>query len=405
VSVYNTGIVNLCITGLRLEGADCDEFLIVDRPRADQDGCIIVTRNNPAEVRVVYEPTNLGPDECNLIFESDANDNPELRVPLSGEGTRDRRQTDIFEQTSGRTVDVLFVVDNSGSMGEEQGSLRRNFQQFIGGAQQFANDYQLGIVTTDMDSEAQQGRLLGNPRIMRRGPNVERDFQDTIEVGTNGSADEKGLAAAQAALSDPLSFDTGVACAGDMDCIEPDRCIEGFCGGFNRGFLREDASLELIFVSDEDDYSTASLNFYVDFFKNIKGFRNEGLFHAHAIVGAEGGRARACEGAGGAADAGQRYVEVANRTNGDVFSICDDDFGPPLQELGNQAFGLPVQFFLSRPAIRNTVQVSVEGMRVEAGWQFDDASNSVVFDEQSVPQPGETIQVDYEAQCFERRGD
>lgn len=404
VAVYNTGIVNLCITDMYLDGPDCDEFLIVDRPRADQDGCIIVTRNNPAEVLMVYEPTNLGPDTCELVFESDANDNPELRVPLAGEGTRDRRQTDVFEQTSGRTVDVLFVVDNSGSMGEEQDSLQDNFRDFIAGAAQFANDYQLGIVTTDMDQERHQGRLQGNPRIMRRGPNVERDFQDTVEVGTNGAGEEKGLAAAQSALSDPLAFDTGVACLVDAECVAPDACIEGFCGGYNRGFLREEAALEIIFVSDEDDFSTASLNFYVDFFKNIKGFRNEGQFHAHAIVGVENGRARACEGSGGAADAGSRYVEVANRTNGELFSICDDNFGPPLRELGNQAFGLPVQFFLSRPAIRNTVQVSVEGMRRAAGWQFDDASNSVVFDEATVPQPGETIQVDYEAQCFERRG-
>lgn len=404
VAVYNTGIVNLCITNMFLDGPDCDEFLIVDRPRADEDGCIIVTRNNPAEVIMVYEPTDLGPDTCNLVFESDANDTPELRVPLSGEGTRDRRQTDVFEQTSGRTVDVLFVVDNSGSMGEEQDSLQDNFADFINGAQQFANDYQLGIITTDMDQESHQGKLQGNPRIMRRGPGVEQDFRDTVEVGTNGAGEEKGLAAAQAALSDPLAFDTGVACLADVECVAPDTCIEGFCGGYNRGFLREDAALEIIFVSDEDDFSTASLNFYVDFFKNIKGFRNEGQFHAHAIVGVENGRARGCDGPGGAADAGSRYVEVANRTNGELFSICDDSFGPPLRELGNQAFGLPVQFFLSRPAIRNTVQVSVEGMRRNAGWQFDDPSNSVVFDEATVPQPGETIQVDYEAQCFERRG-
>lgn len=405
VTVYNTGVVNLCITDLRLEGPNCDEFVIVDRPRADADGCIIVTRNAPAEVRLVYEPADLGPDQCALIFESDANDNPELRVPLAGEGIRDRRQTDVFEQTSGRTVDVLFVVDNSGSMSEEQNNLQRNFTSFIAGAAQFANDYQLGIITTDMDSAAHQGKLQGNPRIMRRGPDIERQFERTVDVGVNGAGEEKGLAAAQAALSDPLAYDTGVACNMDGDCVMPDRCIEGFCGGGNRGFLREEAALEVIFVSDEDDYSAGSLNFFVDFFKNIKGFRNEGLFHAHAIVGLQNGRAQSCEGPGGAADAGSRYVEVANRTNGQLFSICDDDFGDPLRELGNQAFGLPVQFFLSRPAVRNSIQVAVEGMRRANGWQYDDPSNSVVFDEASVPQPGETIQVDYEAQCFERRGD
>ena len=404
VTVYNTGIVDLCITDVRLDGPDCDQFVVVGRPVADGDGCIVVTRNTPAEVRAQYEPDGLGNDTCDLVFVSDASDNPTLRVPLLGEGIRDRRQTDVFEQTSGREVDVLFVVDNSGSMSEEQSNLRDNFGEFITGAEQFQNDYQLGIVTTDIDNPNQSGRLIGAPGLMRRGADVERTFRDRVEVGTNGSGEERGLEAAHLALSDPLAFDTGVACGGDGDCVMPDRCVEGACGGPNRGFVREGAALEIVFVSDEDDYSAGTLNFYVDFLKNIKGFRNESLFHAHAIVGALDGRARSCQSPNGSADAGQRYVEVANRTNGQVFSICDADFGRPLQAIGNQAFGLPVQFFLSRPALGATVTVTVDGRPVAAGWVYDEETNSVVFEEGSVPQAGQTIQVDYEAQCFDRRG-
>ena len=401
VTVYSTGIINLCITDIILEGPDCDEFLVTRRPVADPErGCIPVTRNAPADVFLVYEPTNLGVDECTLVFESDAENTPELRVPLAGEGVRERSQTDEFVQTSGQTVDVLFVVDNSGSMSEEQDNLRDNFGDFIGGAQMFANDYQLGIITTDMDDEDEAGRLRGDPRVMRRGAGVEQQFRDTIRVGTNGSGQEKGLAAAEAALSDPLIFDTGVACNGNDDCVAPDQCINGACGGFNRGFLREEAALEVVFVSDEDDYSTAPLNYYVDFLKNIKGFRNEGRFHAHAIVGANNGQARACDSADGQADAGRKYVEVAQRTNGGIYSICDDDFGVALREIGNRAFGLPVQFFLSRPAIEATIQVQVDGQARPNGWEYDQESNSVVFD--VAPQPRQTIRVDYEAQCFER---
>jgi hypothetical protein len=39
---------------------------------------------------------------------------------------------------------------------------------------------------------------------------------------------------------------------------------------------RHDAALESHLPLDEDDYSAGTLNFYVDFFKSIKGFRNEG---------------------------------------------------------------------------------------------------------------------------------
>ena len=403
VTVYNNGIVDLCIRDIRFEGDGCGEFFLVERPIADMDGCIRVTRRDPADFTFVYEPGDLGEDMCDLVLVSDANNAPEFRVPLSGEGVADRRQTDVFEQTSGRTVDVLFVVDNSGSMGEEQRSLQRNFGSFINGAQQFQNDYQLGVVTTDMMAEAEKGRLQGNPRIMRRGAGVEAQFSDTVDVGTNGAGDELGLEAARRALSDPLIFDTAAPCAGDADCIEPDQCVMGFCGGHNRGFLREDAALEIIFVSDEDDHSQGTLNFYVDFFKNIKGFRNEARFHASAIVGANNGRAQACMGNGGDAAPGHRYVEVADRTNGRVLSICDDNFGPNLRDLGNQAFGLQSEFFLSRPAVRQSVEVRVDGQPQNAGWFYDEESNSVVFEEGSVPQPMQTIQVDYEARCFPRR--
>ncbi|MGK0361469.1 MAG: hypothetical protein ACI9U2_003787 [Bradymonadia bacterium] len=403
VTVYNNGIVDLCIRDIRFEGDGCGEFFLVDRPVADEDGCIRVTRRTPADFTFVYEPGDLGADACDLVLVSDANNAPEFRVPLSGEGVADRRQTDVFEQTSGRTVDVLFVVDNSGSMGEEQRSLQRNFGSFINGAQQFQNDYQLGVVTTDMDAEAEKGRLQGNPRIMRRGPGVEAQFSDTVDVGTNGAGTELGLEAARRALSDPLIFDTEAPCAGDGDCVEPDQCVLGFCGGHNRGFLREDAALEIIFVSDEDDFSQGTLNFYVDFFKNIKGFRNEARFSASAIVGANNGRAQACMGNGGDASPGHRYVEVADRTNGRVLSICDDNFGPNLRDLGNQAFGLQSEFFLSRPAVRQSVEVRVDGQLQNAGWFYDEESNSVVFEEGSVPQPMQTIQVDYEARCFPRR--
>ncbi len=401
VTVYNTGLVELCITDMRFEGPGCGEFFIVERPVANADGCITVTRNRPADVTLVYEPGALGADSCDLVFISDAADAPELRVPLTGEGVSSSRQVDEFVQTSGQTVDVLFVVDNSGSMGEEQDNLSDNFADFINGAQAFQNDYQIGVVTTDMDSEQQSGRLR-SPRIMRRGAGVESQFRGAVDVGTNGSGTERGLAAAKAALSDPLAFDTGVACANDAACVMPDRCVEGVCGGPNRGFVREEAALEVIFVSDEDDFSDASLNFYVDFLKNIKGFRNESRFHANAIVGARNGQAASCTGPGGEASAGSRYVEVAQRTNGRVFSICEADFGRPLQEIGNRAFGLPVQFFLSRPADRQTIAVSVNGQARASGWSYDATSNSVVFDAGSVPQPGQTVRVEYDAQCFPR---
>ncbi len=55
-----------------------------------------------------------------------------------------------------KDVDVLFVIDNSGSMAEEQALLSKNFASFIGvlEAEDVSANYRLGITTTD----------AGNPR-------------------------------------------------------------------------------------------------------------------------------------------------------------------------------------------------------------------------------------------------
>ena len=403
VTVYNTGIAPICITDVRLEGPGCAEFILIDRPVADINGCIAITRARPADFQFTYEPGNVGPDACDVVFVSDASDNGELHVPLTGEGTLDTRQTDEFVQASGQEVDVLFVIDNSGSMSEEQGNLRSNFDSFIQGADQFQNDFQLGVVSTDLDNAAENGKLIGAPRIIRRGPNAEQQFTDHADLGVNGAGNETGLEAAHRALTDPNIFDTGVACQNDGQCQMPDTCVEGSCGGHNRGFLRETAALEIVFLSDEEDQSTGTINFYVDFLKSIKGFRNENRMHAHSIVGADnGGNAAACMSGDGAADAGRRYVEVSRRTNGTVASICNNNFGDDLREIGNTAFGLQVQFFLSRPAVEESITVEVDGANRPAGWAFDRDSNSVVFDEGQVPVAGSIIRISYEAECFPR---
>lgn len=147
-------------------------------------------------------------------------------------------QTEIIPASTSRKVDILFVVDNSGSMQEEQEKLRRNFSAFIEKLVQYdINDFQIGVVTTDMSDPAQQGRLQGEPRIIRSlsmsKSSVIQTFLRNVNVGTTGTGYEKPLDAMRAALSQEL---TG-------------------SGGYNKGFLRPGATLAVIFMTDEDDCS------------------------------------------------------------------------------------------------------------------------------------------------------
>ena len=98
---------------------------------------------------------------------------------------------------------------------------------------------------------------------------------------------------------------------------------------------------------------------------------------------------------------------MAASTGGEVGSICDADFASSLAEIGNRAFGLRVEFFLSRAADPTTVSVwnlssCSGGARAGAatGWTFFADTNSIVWDEGSAPTPGTCFEVEYEAACF-----
>lgn len=181
-------------------------------------------------------------------------------------------------------LDVLFVVDNSASMLDEQGTLMRSvwdprcplsdtsqvplnlqdpsretfeaLREVCGLSQLMAmmnGDFHLGVITTDVGmcderlSQAQdpddlheptpmRGCLQG-PGIITRDSDVEVEFRDAmLGAGTYGSSIERGLDAMEVFLT-PGSR-RGEGCEQDLD-----------------GFLRPDGRLLVVFVVDEDDCS------------------------------------------------------------------------------------------------------------------------------------------------------
>ena len=62
--------------------------------------------------------------------------------------------TEVSVIEPNRDVDVLFVIDNSGSMAEKQALLAENFEAFVAELDLVDANYRIGVVTTD----------VGNPR-------------------------------------------------------------------------------------------------------------------------------------------------------------------------------------------------------------------------------------------------
>ena len=206
-------------------------------------------------------------------------------------------------------VDILFVVDNSGSMMEEQTNIGRNFQNFFSAINGAGLDYQVGVVTTDVTTAITAGKLAGSvPVLTPKTPKLEETFAKAIAVGVYGSNVERGLEAMRLALSAPN--------------IQSE----------NKGFLRDGARLAVIVVSDEEDQSQLPVTQYTAFLSQLKGGLKKTTFAA--LVGGAGG----CTSQNGNAQAGSRYIEAA-RTFGEygiVESICQDDFASALQTISGE---------------------------------------------------------------------
>ena len=71
---------------------------------------------------------------------------------------------DAYAQQAAAKLDVLWVVDDSGSMESRQANLARNFHAFIDVFAKSATDFRIAITTTDILDN--QGRLRGTPAIL-----------------------------------------------------------------------------------------------------------------------------------------------------------------------------------------------------------------------------------------------
>jgi hypothetical protein len=260
-------------------------------------------------------------------------------------------QVDVFRQATVPQVDVLWAVDNSSSMKEEQEALARNFEEFYKYMEQLVDPeseeevFHIGVISTDVYDPDHQGKLLGFPNIITDAtPNAAEVFATNVNVGLEGKGDEQGFFAAELALTEPL------------------------ISAENATFLRDDAHLFIIFVADEDDRSFGEVEYFVRRFEQIKGVGNDGMVKAAAVVGDVPEVPPTCHTEGEKpVEPGERYTLLAEGTEGLVMSICDDDFATHLDELGFSAAGLRRHFALSRRAVPVSIQVWVKWRCGDAG--------------------------------------
>jgi hypothetical protein len=315
---------------------------------------------------------------------------PPLLVSLVGESSATATQTDTFVEGQPGQVDVLFVVDNTGSMLEENPRLVAAMPAFANAALSTGVDLHVGVTTTGIDPTGpscpggaqggEAGRLFpvdnSLPRIYTNAtPNLGQALQVVVQVG-ECAFEQQGLEAMRRALTPPL-----VNSADDPATPLPN---DG-----NLGFYRQTASLAVVMVSDDDDTSPDPVSAYVRFLQQLKGAGAAGRAAVYAIVPS----GQSCPSASGQ---GLRYAEAATLTGGAIESVCAPDFGPLLEDVVSRAFAAQTHFPLSATPDAAGVTVTVNGTPA-TGWVYDPVSNTVIF--AIPPPPGSTIKVTYIRGC------
>jgi hypothetical protein len=222
-------------------------------------------------------------------------------------------------------VDILFVVDNSNSMGREQEVLASSIEGFISGIESQLseeNDFHLGVVTSDQYAHnpeffndtatteiyTPQGECgpYAEGNFMSAMDELDTSFPCAAQVGIDGDHDERTIAAALAAVA------------------EPDSC--------NDAFIRDDSLLVLVLVSDEDDSpdpntdNLGSMGGPADWYQQMVDLRG-GIEHNIVVLSIIGvSDSAACEG-GESSKPGVRLNEFTRSfTWWQVADVCGSDY-------------------------------------------------------------------------------
>ncbi len=402
-----------------------------------------------------------------------------------------RPQVEYFVQGGSGAVDVLFVIDNSQSMLSEQTALAHSIRKFTDVLSLSRVDYHLAVVTTGMGSTDSSSGLLGCPPCSalpggaeqgscinetgesgrfqgRRGKNTgtldapQFVFEDdpgcrvvtpenlscfydpateqgTVFVGLQGCGYERGLASMKAALEPEL-----------LD-------------GWNQGFLRKEARLAVVALTDEEDcgqvgdveesttargdicyyaakgvdpwgntgypsasgavlpYQLTPVAQYARWLTEQKGSAQAVSFSA--IVGVRDPRnpldnpieytlsagqttivaacnTLGCTGQYCAASPGTRYARLAELTGGVIQSICQDDYSDALQQIADAATGYRSFFALREsPARPEEIEVYVNRQKVLTGAVYDPAAQAIRFDAGTIPSPYSLVEIRYQTTC------
>lgn len=276
-------------------------------------------------------------------------------------------------------VDILFVVDDSGSMGSHQKNLAANINLFTSAMEknQFL-DYHVGVVSTSMDKPNYAGVLRGNPQFITR----ETDFgiqllsKNIVDLGTSGDYIEK--------MADPIY----VALGPNSETINP-------------GFLRPEAFLVIILITDAEEQSTlvTSYKAFDTLLRSKGGDENKVL--GYGVLSYPDLFGDRCSSDGdGKPIVNEMFMSLFSNAHDskvsdntppplpgsrnvltNIFSLCDANYGQKLANIGEDIrIRVSQTLPLPRLPVRGTLKLKYGTQFVDSKWwKYDPTAQNVIL--------------------------
>ena len=257
-----------------------------------------------------------------------------------------------IQPTTGNGVDILWVVDPSGSMNQ-------NWPQVVLGVEQMMLalplniNWRLEIIPTD-DYRAK--RLESFPILPGDSLQVAQDHLTNNVTGYS----ERGFDAVKEYIQE------------NADAAQ---------------WMRPDVALLIVFVSDENDYSSQTPAQFITWIQ----YQRPEVFIA-SIVNVDPTISLCPNDFNPYMDVGVDYMDAANHFLGDVIDICEPDWSSGVNQAIQQ-----VQYYEEigldhTPVDLDHIEVLVDNI-VWTDWTWDEPNNKIVFT--TIPPEGSIITISY----------
>lgn len=258
-------------------------------------------------------------------------------------------------------TDLLFLIDDSGSMSTYQQLMAANIPTLIQEiVKRVGGSINAAVITTDMDgmSGTGMGKFNGAPTVLNSSmTGFEAALSNRLMVGNAGSGTEKHLDALNAAMTEPL------------------------LSTHNAGFIRPNAHLAVIMLSDAEDQSTIAPDQVVQTLTQLKG---AGGVSAYGFLIPSGAPAKADCSRDDGVTGPLRLESFLNALGGQEYNMCDTDWQTPLLKTAGQIVTQITRTVrLPTEPVVTTIEVTYGSSKLVAGdmqngWVYDAKTMSVV---------------------------